>query len=65
MKHDVHQCLIVIYISIQFQEILFSCYLVMANFIDFKSIQFDNNSCTTDGILRKLYVHSYVIWIHI
>ena len=38
-KLDVHQCLIVIYISIKFVEIWFRGYFVIANYMDFKSIQ--------------------------
>ena len=39
MKRDVYQRLIVIYIYYKFHEIRFRGYLVMANYIDFKSIQ--------------------------
>ena len=38
-KLDVHQCLIVICISIKFDEIRFRGYLVTANYMDFKSIE--------------------------
>ena len=39
MKHDVHQHLIVIYIYFKFPEIRLRGYLVMSNYMDFKSIQ--------------------------
>ena len=39
MKLDVHQRLIVIYIYYKFHEIWFRGYLVIANYMDFKSIQ--------------------------
>ena len=38
-KLDVHQCLAVIYIQFKFHEIRFRGYLVIDNYIDFKSIQ--------------------------
>ena len=38
-KLDVHQCLIVIYICFKFDEIRFRGYLVIANYMAFKSIQ--------------------------
>ena len=36
---DVHQCLIVIYIYLKFHDIQFRGYLVIANYMDFKSTQ--------------------------
>ena len=38
-KLDVHQWLIVIYIYFKFHEIQFRSYLVIANYMDFKSVQ--------------------------
>ena len=39
MKLKLYQRLIVIYIQFKFHEIQFRGYLVMANYMDFKSIQ--------------------------
>ena len=39
IKLDVHQYLIVIYIYFKFHKIQFKGYLVIANYMDFKSIQ--------------------------
>ena len=39
MKLGVYQRIIVIYVYFKFHKILFSSYLVMVNFMDFKSIQ--------------------------
>ena len=36
---DLHQCLIVIYIYFKFHEIRLWGYLVIANYMDFKSLQ--------------------------
>ena len=38
-KLNVHQSFLVIYISIKFDEIQFRGYLVIAKYMDFKSIQ--------------------------
>ena len=38
-KLYIHQCFMVIYICIKFDEILFRGYLVIANYMDFKPIQ--------------------------
>ena len=53
MKLYVHSRVIVIGICIKFHKIIRIGYLVMANFIDFKTIQ-GNNSGTTKASLTKL-----------
>ena len=52
---------LVIHICYKFREILFQGYLVMAQFVDFQSIQ-GQNTCT-GVILTKLGVHQAIIII--